>query len=80
MNTLIIRGSHDQVSPLAAGEHFHQSLQCADMITILQSSHQVFEEKPDEVAKAILEFISKSLKTSDTIFIFCVYYYQGIEI
>ena len=47
------------VIPLAAGEHPHQPLKNAELVTISETSHQAFEEKAGEVAKEIFEFISK---------------------
>ena len=43
-------------------EHLSESLRYAEMITIPESSHQVFQEKPMEVAEAILTFVSKTRK------------------
>jgi pimeloyl-ACP methyl ester carboxylesterase len=55
----VIHGSNDMVVPLAAGKHLHQSLKNAELVTISETSHQVFEEKAGEVAKEIIEFISR---------------------
>jgi pimeloyl-ACP methyl ester carboxylesterase len=62
MKTLVIHGHDDQVLPLTAGEHLSESLQFAEMIAIPESSHQVFQEKPMEVAEVILKFVSKTRK------------------
>jgi len=58
---LVIHGLDDLVMPLSAGEHLHQSLQNSDIVIIPKSSHQVFEEQPLEVARALLTFVSTSL-------------------
>jgi pimeloyl-ACP methyl ester carboxylesterase len=44
------------VLPSSAGEHLHTSIPNSEFIVIPESSHQVFQEKPNEVAKAILNF------------------------
>jgi pimeloyl-ACP methyl ester carboxylesterase len=58
---LVIHGQDDLVFPLSAGEHLHQSLQHSEIVIVPTSSHQVFEERPFEVAQAMLNFISTSL-------------------
>jgi pimeloyl-ACP methyl ester carboxylesterase len=47
------------VVPLTAGKHLHESVKNAELVTISETSHQAFEEKAGEVAKEIIEFISR---------------------
>lgn len=54
---LVLHGSEDLVLPSSAGDHLHKCLQNSILITFPESSHQVFQEKPNEVAKAILNFV-----------------------
>lgn len=61
MKSLVVHGSDDQVSPVAAGKHLHQSLKDSELITVAEASHQVFQEKPTEVGRIILAFMSKCM-------------------
>ena len=58
MRALVVHGHNDQLLPLAAGEHLYKSLQRAEMIAIPDSSHQLFEEKPKQVAEAVIKFMT----------------------
>eukprot|EP00979_Chaetoceros_neogracilis_P018613 scaffold10907_cov236-Chaetoceros_neogracile.AAC.2 len=55
--TLVLHGAEDLVLPSSAGEHLHTSIPNSECIVIPESSHQVFQEKPNEVAKAIINFV-----------------------
>ena len=57
--TLVIHGLNDMILPLPVGEHLHKSLKNSEFHVIPYSSHQVFQEEPEKVAKLILEFIDK---------------------
>lgn len=63
VKALVIHGVEDLVLPVAAGEHLQESLGDAEdeMAIIRVSSHLVFQEKPSEVAEAIVAFMSKLL-------------------
>lgn len=54
---LVIHGEQDQIMPLAAGKHLHDSLPKSEFCVVPDASHQVFEEKAPEVAKMIWWFI-----------------------
>lgn len=56
---MVIHGLNDMILPLAVGEHLHQSLSNSELHTIPYSSHQVFQEEPEKVAKLILDFVSQ---------------------
>jgi len=46
----------------ATNQHLHQSsLQRLEIVIVPTSSHQVFEERPFEIAQEMLNFISTSL-------------------
>ena len=59
MRALVIHGSDDLIFPLIAGEHLFLSLGNSEMITVPDTSHQVFEEEPKVVAETILRFFMK---------------------
>ncbi len=55
---MIIHGKDDMVLPPSAGEHLNQSIEKSELVVFPEASHQVFEEKPKEVAGEIVKFIS----------------------
>ena len=53
-----MHGADDKIFPLSEGEHLYEALGNPYKITsIPEASHQVFEERPKVVAKAMINFI-----------------------
>jgi pimeloyl-ACP methyl ester carboxylesterase len=55
--TLIIWGEEDRVFPLQAGEELQQSIKGAVLARIPQAGHIPQWERPDEVNRAMIEFL-----------------------
>ncbi|OGZ57530.1 MAG: hypothetical protein A3B96_00305 [Candidatus Spechtbacteria bacterium RIFCSPHIGHO2_02_FULL_43_15b] len=56
---LILWGDKDMVTPLADGKIINQSVQNSKLLVLPGAGHAINAEMPNEVSKAILEFISK---------------------
>lgn len=54
---LIIHGEEDKIIPVEAGKHLSQCIPNSEFVAIPNSSHQVFEEFPYQVAQHIHKFI-----------------------
>jgi len=57
MPTLVIHGKEDMIFPIDVGDHLNQSLSDSEFCIIPDASHQVFEEKYEEVAEVMWKFI-----------------------
>lgn len=55
---LVIHGEDDGIIPLAAGQYLSDVLH-AKLVVISEASHQVMQEKSEEVAEAILTFLNQ---------------------
>ncbi|MPZ71991.1 MAG: alpha/beta fold hydrolase [Nitriliruptorales bacterium] len=56
--TLLIVGDHDRSTPIAMAEELHRDIPVSLVRVIASASHWVTLEQPDEVAAAILEFLT----------------------
>jgi pimeloyl-ACP methyl ester carboxylesterase len=61
---LVIHGQDDKVIGTTGGQHLHENLGNAmgELLVIPETSHQVFQEKPDQVAEFILKFINQVIQ------------------
>jgi len=57
MPTLVIHGKEDMIFPIDVGDHLNQSLSDSEFCIIPDASHQVFEEKYEEVAEVMWKCI-----------------------
>jgi pimeloyl-ACP methyl ester carboxylesterase len=57
--TLVIVGDSDQVTPLAHSEEIVRHLPDAEFVAIENSGHVVMLEHPDEVNRALVDFLGK---------------------
>jgi pimeloyl-ACP methyl ester carboxylesterase len=56
---LLIWGRYDRVVPLQIGEQLKKDLPRAELVVIEDAGHLIPEEKPEEVAELIMEFMKK---------------------
>jgi pimeloyl-ACP methyl ester carboxylesterase len=56
--TLIICGTDDALTPPKYSRHLHESIKVSEFVLIKDAGHMVMLEKPEEVNKAILKFIT----------------------
>ncbi len=56
--TLIIVGEDDKLTPLKYAQFFHQHIPNSKLVVIPDAGHMVMLEKPEEVNKAIKEFLA----------------------
>ncbi|MCX5815784.1 MAG: alpha/beta hydrolase [Proteobacteria bacterium] len=56
--TLIICGTDDVLTPPKYSRYLHESIQGSELVLIKDAGHMVMLEKPEEVNKAILKFIT----------------------
>lgn len=61
VKSLVIHGEDDLVVPLQCGKHLATSLINSNFVVVPETRHQVFEEKPEFVAKKIIAFIEADL-------------------
>jgi pimeloyl-ACP methyl ester carboxylesterase len=54
--TLVLWGAEDRVVPLECGERYAKALPAAKLVVIERAGHRVDMERPDEVARAIIDF------------------------
>lgn len=55
--TLVICGSQDEMTPPKYSQHLANSIEGAKLVVIEGGSHHVFLEKPEEVNRAIADFL-----------------------
>jgi len=58
---LIICGKYDQLTPIKYSQFFHDKIKNSELYIIDKSGHGVMLEKPNEVNKAIEDFINNNL-------------------
>jgi len=56
--TLVIHGREDKVIPLEVGERLHRLIPQSEMIILEESGHAPVWDQPDQLKKAILDFLS----------------------
>ena len=57
--TLIVWGEHDEVFPVSVGKKLHTLIKGSELLVIKASGHMPMWERPDEVNRAILEFLGR---------------------
>jgi pimeloyl-ACP methyl ester carboxylesterase len=57
--TLVVHGEADILIPPANGKLLHERIPGSEMTTIPNAAHMFFWEKPNEAARAIVEFLSR---------------------
>ena len=57
--TLVIHGDSDTLVPAANGEMIHEKITGSSMHIIQGAGHCFFWEKPEESARAVIEFLSR---------------------
>lgn len=62
VKSLVIHGEDDLIMPLQCGKHLAASLINSNFVVVPETRHQVFEEKPEFVAKKIISFVQADLK------------------
>jgi len=60
--TCVICGDEDKMTPIATNEALKAQIPGSSMVTIEGAGHNVMIEKPDEVAKAIREFLAQKIR------------------
>lgn len=58
---LLIHGEFDHAIPIVGGKHLDDHLPHSNLVIVRESSHMVFQERPEVVSELILDFISKQL-------------------
>ncbi|HEY0336784.1 MAG TPA: alpha/beta fold hydrolase [Burkholderiales bacterium] len=56
-DTLVIHGENDALAPVAAGEYLARMLPAGRLVVIRGAAHAPFLSAPDEVTKAVMEFV-----------------------
>lgn len=57
--TLVIHGKSDGVVPLTGGQHLSDVVKADEFLVVEKASHQVMEEQPKEVAKAMQQYLNR---------------------
>jgi pimeloyl-ACP methyl ester carboxylesterase len=60
MPVLILAGAHDPVVPLGAAQRLRERIPHARLVVIEKAAHGLLEERPDECARAIEDFLRES--------------------
>jgi pimeloyl-ACP methyl ester carboxylesterase len=55
---LILAAAHDRISPLSMAQRLREALPQARLVVVERAAHLLLEERPDECAAAIQEFLS----------------------
>ena len=59
---LIVCGNEDKLTPVKYSQYFKDKIKDSKLVVIKDAGHMVMLEKPNEVNKAIEEFIEKNLE------------------
>jgi pimeloyl-ACP methyl ester carboxylesterase len=57
--TLIVWGKEDKITPVNCGERYMQTLPRAQFVALNECGHFVEVEKPNELARLVVEFLKK---------------------
>jgi len=57
MPVLLLNGAHDEVVPLSAAQRLRERLPHARLVVIERAAHGLLEERPEECARAIADFL-----------------------
>jgi len=60
MPVLLLNGAHDDVVPLKAAQRLRERIPHARLVVIERAAHGLLEERPDECALAIADFLRES--------------------
>lgn len=57
---LILSGAHDRLVPLSVGQRIREQIPQARIVVVDRAGHMLLEERPQECARAILDFLRES--------------------
>jgi pimeloyl-ACP methyl ester carboxylesterase len=67
MPVLLLYGAHDRVVPLSAAQRLRDRIPHARLVVIDRAAHLLLEERPDDCARAIRDFLRDTTRTPEAL-------------